>query len=73
MNEIIIANLLFQAGAATLLMLVAGISAARQLHDRKPVAGFGSAPQESRVVDLPAPRVARVAKSASVETHSEAA
>lgn len=32
MNEFILANLLFQAGAGTILMLVAGISAARALH-----------------------------------------
>jgi hypothetical protein len=37
MNEFILANLLFQAGAGTVLVLIAGISAARQLHIRRSV------------------------------------
>jgi hypothetical protein len=74
MNEIIFANLLFQAGAGVVLMLVAGISAARQLHARRSVATCSVVPQESRtVVELPAPRMTRVAPSAELEAHSEAA
>lgn len=57
MNEIILANLLFQVGAAVVLMLVAGISAARQLHARRSVATCSMAPQESgTIVELPAAR-----------------
>jgi hypothetical protein len=74
MNEIILAHLLFQAGAATVLMLVAGVSAARQLHARRLVAPYSVVPQESRtVVELPATRMTRVAPSAELEAHSEAA
>lgn len=74
MNEIVIANLLFQAAAATVLMLVAGVSAARQLHDRRSFPSREAAPQDScTVVELPASRAARVAPDAQRETHSKAA
>jgi len=74
MNEMIVANLLFQAAAATVLMLVAGVSAARQLHARRSVATCSVIAQESRtVVELPTPRMTRVAPSAELEAHSEAA
>jgi hypothetical protein len=74
MNEIILANLLFQGAAATALMLVAGVCAARQLHARKSVATYSVVMQESRtVVELPATRVTRVAPSTELEAQSEAA
>jgi len=74
MNEIILANLLFQGAAATALMLVAGVSAARQLHAKRSIATYSVVTQESRtVVELPATRVTRVAPSAELEVHSEAA
>lgn len=74
MNEFIHANLLFQSAAATVLMLVAGISAARQLHTRRSVATYGLVAQEPRtVVELPAPRITRAVPSTDLEAHSEAA
>jgi hypothetical protein len=74
MNEIVLANLLFQGGAATALLLVAGISATRQLHSRRPTRRFGIALPDSRtVVDLPAVRATRSAQGMDIEAHSKAA
>lgn len=74
MNELILANLLFQAAAGTVLMLVAGISAARQLHGRRSVATYGVAQPETRtVVELPAARAPKRVPSPELEAHSEAA
>lgn len=74
MNELIVANVFFQAGAGTLLMLVGASSALRDIGSRRavrmqelPRAAAGS------VVELTPTRVARCALRDQAEVQSEAA
>ncbi len=74
MNELIVANVLFQTAAGTLLMLVGASSALREMGRRRAVrmqeltrAVAGS------VVELTATRVARCALRDQAEVRSEAA
>ena len=74
MNELIVANVLFQAGAGMALMLVAGIAAARQLHGRRSVRHYAMVAQDAcTVIELPAQRGARLAARTGDEAQPEAA
>jgi hypothetical protein len=75
MHEFILANLLFQVGAGTTLVLFASSAAVRELHRRRAVLMQGAAMHDTHtVVELPAaPRAPKLLRHVDLETRSEAA
>jgi hypothetical protein len=72
MNEIILANLLFQVAAGTSLVLIAALGAARELR-RRPVRIPASTTPSFNVLELRSPHVSQRPARIEMEEQSEAA